>query len=62
MEMIRNALNPAALEMRRLLDKKAGPQEPVMEIIQPSFDGNRQQRRAAEALHRKKQKKVSAPA
>lgn len=60
MEMIKDALKPAALEMRRLMDEKAGPQAPLTETVQPSHHGNRLQRRAAAALARKKKAVISA--
>lgn len=60
MEMIKDALKPAALEMRRLLDEKAEPQSPLTEIVHPSHDGNRKQRRAAASLARKNRKRELA--
>jgi hypothetical protein len=60
MEMIKDALKPAALEMRRLLDEKAGPQSPLTEIVQPNYEGNRKQRRAAASLDRKNRKRELA--
>lgn len=56
MEMIKSALQPAALEARRLMDQKGGPQAPLTEVVRATHDGNRKQRRAAEALARKQRK------
>lgn len=56
MEMIKNALSPAQLELRKLHDKTGGAQAPVMEVITPHHEGTRKQRRAAEALARKQRK------
>jgi hypothetical protein len=60
MEMIKSALQPAALEARRLMDEKAGPQSPLTEVVYPSYEGNRKQRRAAESLARKQRKRELA--
>ncbi len=62
METLRNSLNPEALALRKNLDRRAGPQAPGMEIIHPSEDGNRVQRRAAKALARRQHKKETTPA
>jgi hypothetical protein len=62
MEALRNSLNPEALETRRTLDRRIGPQAPTTEIIYPSESGNRVQRRAAKALARRQHKKEPVPA
>jgi hypothetical protein len=59
MEILRNSLNPEALELRKSLDRKGGNQAPDMETIHPSSDGNRLERRAAKALARRQRKRAA---